>query len=264
MKPLVLLSNDDGVRSPGLRLLRDALCSFADVIVVAPETEQSASSHALSLHRPLRIHESEPGIFGIDGTPADCVYVALYSKGRLLPRTPDMVVSGVNYGLNLGQDVFYSGTVAAAREGALRGIPSLATSADRRADLSRVVTESVRIAERLLELAGSEEGRAVRMSRSASGESVPPGPLFNLNFPATFSGEIRVTKTGARLYEEAVEFRKDPRGREYFWLAGPGVSHELNPGSDTEAHDACHASLTPLALDLTAPAGFPLANLLLR
>ncbi len=260
MKPLVLLSNDDGVHSRGLLLLRDALASIGDVIVVAPETEQSASSHALSLHRPLRIREVEAGVYAVDGTPADCVYIALYSKGRILPRAPSLVVSGVNHGLNLGQDAFYSGTVAAAREAALRGIPALATSADRRADLDAVVRESARVAARLLALAGSEEASAARVSRSASGESVPPGPLLSLNFPKAWNGTLRVTKTGARLYEEVVDFRIDPRGREYVWLAGPGVTHEANQGSDTEANDEGVASLTPLVLDLTAPAGFPLAT----
>jgi 5'-nucleotidase len=263
-EPLILLSNDDGYHSRGLLALRTALSAFGRVIVVAPETEQSASSHALSLHRPLRIRNPEPDVFAVDGTPADCVYLALYSKGRVLPRLPDLVVSGINRGLNLGQDVFYSGTVAAAREGALRGIPALASSADVRADLDVVSMHSARIAKALFEIAGTEEARTLHTSRSASGLRVPPAPLLNLNFPKNFAGEIRVTHTGARVYEELVDFRKDPRGRDYAWLAGPGVVHEDNPGADTAAHDEGAASLTPLVLDLTMRAGFPLAERLVH
>ena len=122
-RPLILLSNDDGHSSTGIRAMQAALkAAGADVVVVAPETEQSASSHALSLHRPLRLRKVEADVFALDGTPADCVYVALHATTRLLARRPDMVVSGINHGMNLGQDAFYSGTVAAAREGAFRGI----------------------------------------------------------------------------------------------------------------------------------------------
>src|SRR6476469_3531220 len=113
-QPLVLLCNDDGYLANGLRVLRAALSAFAEVVVCAPETEQSTTSHSLTLNRPLRLREAEPGIFAVDGTPADCVYVALNGGTRILARTPDLVVSGLNHGLNLGTDVFYSGTVAAA------------------------------------------------------------------------------------------------------------------------------------------------------
>lgn len=127
-RPLILLSNDDGFQSAGLRCLRAALLEVADVVVCAPEFEQSAASHALSLHRPLRLKVHEPEVYSVDGTPADSVYVALFAGSRLLPKAPDLVVSGLNHGVNLGDDVFYSGTVAAAREGALRGYRALALS----------------------------------------------------------------------------------------------------------------------------------------
>src|SRR5579883_1028596 len=152
MRPLVLLSNDDGHASAGIRAMRDELSAAADVVVLAPETEQSASSHALSLHRPLRLRLVEPGMFALDGTPADCVYVALHAGTRVLPRRPDLVVSGINHGMNLGQDAFYSGTVAAAREGALRRIPAVATSAHHKADLAAVAKLTARIALALLAL----------------------------------------------------------------------------------------------------------------
>ncbi len=232
-RPLVLLSNDDGYTSRGIRTMREALLTFADVVVCAPETEQSATSHSLTLHRPLRLREVEPGIFAIDGTPADCVYVALHG-GRVLPRPPDVVVSGLNHGLNLGQDVFYSGTVAAAREGALRGIPALATSAHPKADFEASCK------------------MATDLARALVATRVPgPATLLNFNVPKGWNGAVRSARLGARVYDEVVDFRVDPRGREYFWLGGPGVSHRHDPGSDTAAYDEGVASVTALRLDLT-------------
>jgi 5'-nucleotidase len=233
MRPLVLLSNDDGHASAGLAAMRNALRAMADVVVVAPENEQSASSHALSLHRPLRLRTVETGVFALDGTPADCVYVALHAGTRMLPRKPDLVVSGINHGMNLGQDAFYSGTIAAAREAAFRGIPAVATSAHHSLDLAAVANLSARIAMGLLE------------SHPAT------GVLLSLNVPKGWTGEVRATRLGARIYEEMVDFRRDPRDREYLWLGGPGVRHESDPGSDTDAYDQGAASITPLLLDLT-------------
>ena len=232
--PLVLLSNDDGYASRGIRAMREGLAAAgADVVIVAPETEQSASSHALSLHRPLRLREAEPRVFALDGTPADCVYVALHAGTRVLPRRPDLVVSGINHGMNLGQDVFYSGTVAAAREGALRGIPALAASAAPSLDFGPVAELCARVVLALPVAPG------------------PRGPLLNLNVPPGWTGRLRATRLGARIYEEIVDFRRDPRGREYLWVGGPGVHHERDPGADTEAFDQGVASLTALVLDLT-------------
>jgi len=234
MRPLVLLSNDDGYASPGIRAMRDALTVTADVVILAPESEQSASSHSLSLHRALRLRAVEPGIFALDGTPADCVYVALHAGERVLPRRPDLIVSGINHGMNLGQDAFYSGTIAAAREGALRGIPALATSAHAAAAPGAVADLSARLA---FELLAAHPGSGV---------------LLNVNVPRAWTGEIRATRLGARIYEELVDFRSDPRGREYLWLGGPGVRHERDAGTDTDAYDDGAASVTPLRLDLTA------------
>jgi 5'-nucleotidase len=190
----------------------------------------------LSLHRPLRLRAVAAGVFAIDGTPADCVYVALHGHGRILPRRPDLVVSGINCGMNLGQDAFYSGTVAAAREGALRGIPAVATSAHPSVDLAAAARLSARVALSLLRR---------RHSRTL---------LLNLNFPVKWTGKLRATRLGARIYEEIVDFRVDPRGREYLWLGGPGVRHERDEGSDTDAYDEGVASMTPLLLDLTSGA----------
>src|SRR5688572_8971429 len=124
-RPLILVSNDDGVNAPGLVALADALRPVADVMVVAPDRERSATSHSISLDRPLRVDELEPGVFSVDGTPVDCVYLALL---HLVPRPPALVVSGINHGFNLGSDVFYSGTVAGALEAALRDVPAIALS----------------------------------------------------------------------------------------------------------------------------------------
>ncbi len=246
-RPLILLSNDDGHASAGIRAMYEALATRADVVMVAPETEQSATSHALTLHRPLRLRALNvanlPDLkgFALDGTPADCVYVALHSEGRILPRRPDLVVSGINRGMNLGQDAFYSGTVAAAREGALRGIPAVAVSAHHPgADIPRVADLATRIGMELL-------ARAAR----AGGGAKPTAPLVSVNVPEKWTGEIRATRLGTRIYEELVQYRNDPRGREYLWLGGPGVRHERNAGTDTDAYDDGAASVTSLILDLT-------------
>ena len=233
VRPLILVSNDDGYRASGINALRQVLSEFAEVIVCAPEIEQSATSHALSVHRALRLFEPAPGIFSVDGTPADCVYVALHGKTRLLPRWPDMVVSGVNHGVNLGDDVFYSGTVAAAREAALKGIPALAVSTPHDADMT--------VASRL----------AGRIVQSTLLRPVTTPLLLNLNVPKGYT-QVRGARLGRRIYQDEVDFRRDPRGREYLWLGGPSAESEALPGSDTEAFDAGVASLTPLSLDLWA------------
>jgi 5'-nucleotidase len=236
-RPLFLLANDDGFRAQGLNALRAALLPDADVVVCAPDNEQSASSHSLSLHRPLRLSQHDDGIFSIDGTPADCVYTAFFAGTRILPRRPDLVLSGLNHGANLGDDVFYSGTVAAAREGALRGVPALALSAGLEADREAAAREAARIALSLF-------------------RAQPTGPLLiNVNIPAGSAWRCRATRLGGRFYTDEVEFRTDPRGREYLWLGGPGVEHRPTAGSDTEAYDAGEISLTPLVLDLWARAG---------
>jgi 5'-nucleotidase len=241
----VLLSNDDGFASRGLQALAEAMAPWADVITVAPETEQSATSHSLSLHRPLRARRVRDSVFAIDGTPADCVYVALHAGTKFLPRWPDLVVSGINRGLNLGQDAFYSGTVAAAREGALRGIPALAASAHTKADIARTAALGSRLARQLF--ADTRETHATRPPP----KSMRATPLLNLNVPLDWNGKVQSAKLGSRLYDEELDIRTDPRGREYIWLGGSGVKHEPDPGSDTDAYDASFASLTMLLLDLT-------------
>jgi len=233
-RPLILLSNDDGYSAPGLRQLRDALLKVADVVVCAPTTEQSATSHSISLNRPLRLWEPEPSIFTVDGTPADCVYVALHAGERVLIRKPDLVVAGLNHGLNLGNDVFYSGTVAAAREGALRGVSAIAASASLQTDGARASRIVSLMAQRLIEKEFEET------------------VLLNINFPPGNDWKIRPTELGNRVYEDGVLFRNDPRGGEYLWIGNGGVRHTGTEHSDTEAYDQGVVGVTPLSLQLWA------------
>lgn len=235
LRPLILLSNDDGFRAEGLLQMRRALLEVADVVVCAPYTEQSASSHSISLTAPLRLREHEPGLFSVDGTPADSVYVALCSHGRVLPRRPDLVVSGINHGLNLAGDVFYSGTVAAAREAALRGFRGLALSAGPAADLAAAAA------------------CGAGLVRSFLAEPLPragAGVLLNVNFPPGDHWSIRATRLGLRRYEDVAEFRVDPRGGEYLWLGGARAIHGEAAGSDTEAYDQGVIGVTPLSLEM--------------
>ncbi len=232
-RPLILLSNDDGFQAAGLRCLRAALLEIADVIVCAPEFEQSAASHAISLHRPLRLKVHEANVYSVDGTPADSIYVALFAGSRILPKGPDLVLSGLNHGVNLGDDVFYSGTVAAAREGALRGHRALALSVADEISMPAAAEMTIRLVIRVLERAGKDP------------------LLYNINFPSGSNWPVVATQLGRRLYNDEVEFRHDPRGREYLWLGGPpGTWHATFDGSDTAAFDAGLVGVTPLTLSL--------------
>jgi 5'-nucleotidase len=237
-RPLILLSNDDGVHARGLRTLREALLEIGDVVAVAPTTEQSAGSHSLTLSRPLRHREVEENVHAVDGTPADCIYVALYRE-KFLPRWPDLVVSGINHGYNLGTDVFYSGTVAAAREAALRGLPAIAFSLGPKGSFTEAAKVAVQLSARML---------------SAPREPGDRGALLSVNFPPgeSYHG-VRATRLGRRIYLDEVMVREDPRGKEYFWIGGPSARHEPLEGSDTEAVDEGYVSITPLLLDATDP-----------
>ena len=237
-RPLILLSNDDGFEARGLHALRDVLAVSADVFVVAPRTEQSAGSHSLTLSRPLRHRALEPTFHWVDGSPADCIYVALHREGTL-PRRPDLVVSGINHGYNLGTDVYYSGTVAAAREAALRGVPSIAFS------LSRAGGR--------LEVAAASAARAAPRALAAPRDwYADHGPLLNVNFPPgdAYRG-VRATRLGKRVYRDEVEVRQDPRGGEYVWIGGLHAHHDPLEGGDTDAVDAGYVSVTPLLIDCT-------------
>jgi len=248
-RPLILVSNDDGFASRGIRALAAELAREADVVICAPASNQSASSHSLTLHHVLRLAEQAPRVFSIDGTPADCVYVALHTESRVLERTPDLCVSGVNHGVNLGVDVFYSGTVAAAREAALRGIPAVALSAGKGADL----------------LAAARMGTQIALAALKETRDDPSAPrLYNVNFPPGDAWEARATTLGKRTYDGEVVFRKDPRGADYLWIGGSGAVHHASPGSDTDAYDAGQVGVTPLTLSLSEPTGLPASERIAR
>lgn len=234
----ILLSNDDGVHAAGLRALAAAFAGD-EVWVVAPDREQSASSHAISLHRPLRVHEVTPRWWSVDGTPTDAVYVGLHHvlKGKLV----DLVVSGINHGPNLANDVHYSGTVAAAMEGALLGVRALAISLA--APPPHDFTEAARF--------------AAALARRVA--AAPPAPqeetlLLNVNVPPGPVRGFRVTPLGRRTYGNTVVEKIDPRGRRYYWIGGEGgAQNDDIPGSDcnTVLIDGL-ASVTPLRLDSTS------------
>jgi 5'-nucleotidase len=234
-RPLILVSNDDGVNAPGILAAREALAEIGDVIVAAPDRERSASSHSISLDRPLRVDEVERGVFAIDGTPVDCVYLGLL---HLVPRRPAVVVSGINNGYNLGSDVFYSGTVAAAVEAALRGVPAIAVSLERRRpqDFSHAARFLAALA-----------GEVVRRGHGA----LPERSLLSVNVPPGAVDGYEVTFLGRRVYRDQVEVREDLRGRSYYWIGGPEEHAEDLPGSDLSAVREGRVSLTPLGLDLT-------------
>lgn len=234
-RPLILVTNDDGVMAPGIRAAAEALRQVGEVIVCAPDRERSAASHALTLDRPLRVDEIEPGVYAVDGTPADCSYLALL---HLCPRKPILCVSGINNGYNLGSDIFYSGTVAGAVEAALRDVPAIAVSLERR------------LPQDFSHAAGFV--RAIATEAIARGTSaIPAASLLSVNLPF---GEIvgyEVTFLGKRVYRDQVDVRQDLRGRSYYWIGGPEENASDLPGSDCSAVRAGLASITPLSLDLT-------------
>lgn len=231
--PRILVTNDDGIYSEGLRKLADACRLLGDVTIVAPDREQSAASHALTLNRPLRLLEVETNEWVVDGTPSDCVNLAVLKLMK--EKRPDLVVSGINFGPNLGDDVTYSGTISAAFEGALLNIPSIAFSALVGKHFS-------------FDPCAQFAGELVKVMLE---QHKDPSIVLNVNFPVGEFAGVKVAKLGKRIYSEGVIERLDPRGRKYYWIGGePPIWH---PGEDTdfEAIQAGYISITPLHLDLT-------------
>ncbi|WP_224360714.1 5'/3'-nucleotidase SurE [Hyalangium versicolor] len=234
-RPRILVSNDDGYFSEGLQALVEAVSPLGEVWVVAPDREQSAASHAISLHRPLRIKEIRERWFAVDGTPTDSAYLAI--NHLLKDDRPQIMVSGINHGANLADDVTYSGTVAAAMEGALLGVPAIAFSLASRPPFN--FEPAARFARSIVEAA---------LSRP-----LPPRMLLNVNIPggADPDGYV-VTRLGKHTYGYEVVENVDPRGRKYYWIGGSEYEHEDIPGSDCNAvHLDKRISVTPLHLDLT-------------
>ncbi len=232
----ILLSNDDGILARGLALLGEVCATVGQVTVVAPDREQSATSHSLTLHRPLRSTRRADGSFQVDGTPTDCVLLAL---GGLMPEKPDFVISGINHGPNMGEDVLYSGTVAAAMEGLAAGIPSIAVSYGS-FDLEYLESHRDGL-QRLLQ-------RIVRRS------DFPPETLLNVNLPPISGDEVkgvRITHLGSRVFHEEIARMKDPWGREIYWIGGGHVTWSGGADSDFQAVHEGFVSVTPLHVDLT-------------
>jgi 5'-nucleotidase len=230
-----LVTNDDGIQSPALAQLRAHLSALGRVTVIAPDRNQSATSQALTLHRPLRIRALDDHTYSVDGTPADCVLVAFHGK---LVEPPTFVVSGINHGPNMGEDVFYSGTVGAAIEGALQGVPPIAASL-----VTRAVTD---FAEPAAMVAG--------LVRQLLARGVPPRMLLNVNFPFRPRAEIagvQVTRLGSRVYEDTLVRKVDPRGHDYWWIGGEDPVWRREPGTDFHAVHSGFVSVTPMHMDLT-------------
>jgi len=227
---LLLVTNDDGIHAPGLAALAEALGELGDVWVVAPEREQSACGHALTLHRPIRAVPMGERRFAVNGTPSDCVNLGVLG---FLPERPAVVVSGINHGGNLGDDVTYSGTVSAAMEATLLGVPAVAVSLLDGGDLAharavaRVVTTRVLV------------------------EGLPRKTLLNVNVPPQAPRGLRVTRLGHRVYSDKIVEHTDPRGRTHYWIGGGEPSWEALEGTDMAAIHEGYVAITPVHLDLT-------------
>lgn len=234
MRPRILITNDDGIHSEGIEALEAAMKEIGDTYVVAPASEMSGASHSLTLERPLRIRQIDDRHWAVDGTPTDCVTLAL---NRILTdgERPDICVSGINHGANLGDDATYSGTVAGAMEATILGIPGLAFSlvATRTHDF----TESARV--------------AIDVTRKALSEGIPEWTLLNINIPKGAPKGIRVTRQGFKEARPVISEHIDPRGKPYYWIGEVREGFRAEGGTDFEAVDEGYVSVTPMRSDLT-------------
>ena len=237
----ILLSNDDGYQAPGLKALHDALSAIAEAIVVAPDRDRSGASNSLTLEQPIRAAEAENGFIRVEGTPTDCVHLAITG---LLSEEPDMVVSGINAGPNMGDDVLYSGTVAAATEGRFLGYPAMALSIA--SHTPRHFDTAARIAARLVQRL---------RDRPLAADSI-----LNVNIPDLPFDELqglRATRLGHRHKAEPVVKDEDPRGRPIYWVGPAGAEQDAGPGTDFHAIRNGFVSITPLQVDLTRHPALP-------
>jgi 5'-nucleotidase len=231
----ILITNDDGVSSEGLRALADTMKALGEVYVVAPDRERSAAAHSLTLHRPLRVEEVAPKVYAADGTPVDCVNLAVYGilKGR-----PDLVISGINNGPNLGEDLVYSGTVSAAFEATFLGIPAFA--------ISLAAREGFRYQ--------AAANFALKVAVYIMQNGLPQDTFLNINVPNVEEDKIRsykITHQGKRVFEDAVVEKVDPRGKKYYWIGGGDQGFQEIAGTDFHAVSNHYISITPLCVDLT-------------
>jgi 5'-nucleotidase len=234
-RPKILITNDDGIHSEGIAFLEAAMREIGDVYVVAPESEMSGASHSLTLARPLRIRQIDDTHWTVDGTPTDCVTLAL--NQILVPDIrPDICVSGINHGANMGDDATYSGTVAGAMEATILGVPGLAFSLA--AYRSHDFTESAKVAK--------------EVTLKALAENLPEGTLLNVNVPKGEPKGIRITKQGFKSARPVISEHIDPRGKLYYWIGEIRDGFRADGGTDFEAVDEGYVSITPMRTDLTS------------
>jgi 5'-nucleotidase len=232
----ILLSNDDGITSDGLIALREALADLDEIWMVAPDRDQSAVSHSLTLQRPLRIEPVGPRAFAVDGTPTDCVNLAI--NGILRERPPCLVIAGINRGANLGDDITYSGTVSAAMEATLLGVPAIAVSLVGRDRFDFAAAAAF----------------ARRLTIAVLRDPLPADTLLNVNVPGSPADQIKgfaLTRQGKRRYSDAIIEKLDPRGKKYYWIGGDQLDFVAAEGTDFSAVHSGLISITPLHLDLT-------------
>ena len=236
-QPTILITNDDGIHSPGLRALQQALTELGDTVIIAPDRDNSAVSHSLTMNRPLKVHEIDKNIYSVDGTPTDCVAVGLK---KILDSSPALLVSGINAGANLGDDISYSGTVSAAIEGTMYGIPSMALSVGGEPPYDYRAAMLI----------------AACMAKKILMNPLPENTLLNINVPSgSVYKKIRVTRQGRRLWENSIHETLDPRGSKHYWIGGGTPVTDLNEDTDVHVFASGNVSITPIQLDLTNHAG---------
>ena len=237
MTPSILVSNDDGILSPGIQILAETLKSIGKVTVIAPSQERSTTGHSLTLHKPIRVEPFKPGYYSINGTPADCTYLGIH---KLLKKKPDLVVSGINRGPNLGNDIHYSGTVAVAREATFLDVPAMAVS------INHTSEDEIDFIPAAL--------YACQLAKLVLQHGLPPHVLLNVNVPDIPLKQIKgikIVKTGFRYYSDRILEQQDPRGKNYYWLGGKYLGYDKKGITDCKVVDENYVSVTPLHIDAT-------------
>ncbi|KPJ98394.1 MAG: stationary phase survival protein SurE [Desulfobacterales bacterium SG8_35] len=232
----ILLTNDDGIHAPGLEILFKYCRKLGKTVIIAPEQDNSAASHSLTMDRPLRLREVDENVYTINGTPTDCVTIGI---GKILPQKPDLVISGINPGPNLGDDISYSGTVSAAIESTMLGIPSIAVSLAAESDPLHFETAAA---------------FTVRLAQLILVKGLPRDTLLNVNVPNTPPDRvagIAFTRRGRRLYDDAIKETRDPWGRKHYWIGGGTPSFDAGEDTDSAAISVNKISITPMHLDPT-------------